>query len=842
MKLMRKSLALLLCLSLLPAAALAMGTDTNLSCTASAGEVDVGDTFTVTLGTRAMTVTTFTGGLNFDRNVVEYVSYAGTNGSANVVLTDSDGFPTKLTAGPGEAGNAFGLLLTGTEDVAYAAQAELVTITFRAIASGDAGFSLYEDSDGADGFRADPISAGLTVTVKGGAPSEEGYLTYNGTLLPDAVIADCLDENGNALLTEVLEAAGIEATGDCYYKFTSDDGYSATLDADLLPYMVLFDNNSDPDVYSWRNSLTAEGVEAAGFVGGWYKVTGLAAIETGDHAYDAETHLCTNPISVGKNATEPCGAAEPVPADDAVVYVTISNEGVLALARAAVTVKDMDGDGVLTYDEALVAAHEAYCPGGYATGVGDYGLYVTKLWNVEYGGYMFYTNDVSIPAGVGTDTVSDGDELVAAILSDAELWSDVYTYFTEKTVEAKAGEPVELTLKASSWNLGTEPVAGAGLYVGIWSPVDGMFIAVSDAWTDADGKVTIARNEPGTYVISAGGTMKASVSDWNTGTTTEKDCPIIAPVCILTVQEQAQGQPAFKSQSLILSGQIGVNFYLDLSELTEDERSASCVEFTVGKSAPVEVPFDANKTNSKGYFGFTCYVKSIQMADTITAVYHYRDGETISKEYSVVQYIRKVEENAANYDAKTLALIRSIADYGHYAQIYLAEANGWTIGENYAEMSLHFTDSYDYADILSKVQANAFAKTIEGSNVTKATYKLHLDAETTVDVLLTTSDGKAPTNVKLTIHEVESGKDVTKTVAPVKQSDGRYLIRVSGISAHKLGDMMTITGTAGTAFEVSVCALSYVRSVLNSTSTSEAAKNGLSSLYAYYVATMAYRK
>ena len=69
-----------------------------------------------------------------------------------------------------------------------------------------------------------------------------------------------------------------------------------------------------------------------------------------------------------------------------------------------------------------------------------------------------------------------------------------------------------------------------------------------------------------------------------------------------------------------------------------------------------------------------------------------------------------------------------------------------------------------------------------------------------------------------------------------------YLLRVSGISAHKLGDMMTITGTAGTAFEVSVCALSYVRSVLNSTSTSEAAKNGLSSLYAYYAATMAYRK
>ena len=82
---------------------------------------------------------------------------------------------------------------------------------------------------------------------------------------------------------------------------------------------------------------------------------------------------------------------------------------------------------------------------------------------------------------------------------------------------------------------------------------------------------------------------------------------------------------------------------------------------------------------------------------------------------------------------------------------------------------------------------------------------------------------------------------MTTAVTPVKQADGRYLIRVAGISAHKLGDMLEIEGEAGKPFTVQVCALSYVRSVLNNAVSTEAAKNGLSSLYAYYHATMVYR-
>ena len=88
----------------------------------------------------------------------------------------------------------------------------------------------------------------------------------------------------------------------------------------------------------------------------------------------------------------------------------------------------------------------------------------------------------------------------------------------------------------------------------------------------------------------------------------------------------------------------------------------------------------------------------------------------------------------------------------------------------------------------------------------------------------------------------KGGGETTKAVTPVKQDDGRYLIRISGIAAHSLGDMYTITGTAGKTFTVQVSALSYVRSVLNAGGSTAAAKNGMSSLYAYYASTLAYRE
>ena len=77
-----------------------------------------------------------------------------------------------------------------------------------------------------------------------------------------------------------------------------------------------------------------------------------------------------------------------VSADGAKITVSIAN-GTLVLTEAAVDVTDIDGDGALTINDALIAAHTAYYTDGadgYAAANGDYGLAITKLWGVENGG------------------------------------------------------------------------------------------------------------------------------------------------------------------------------------------------------------------------------------------------------------------------------------------------------------------------------------------------------------------------------------------------------------------------------------------------------------------------
>ena len=368
--------------------------------------------------------------------------------------------------------------------------------------------------------------------------------------------------------------------------------------------------------------------------------------------------------------------------------------------------------------------------------------------------------------------------------------------------------------------------------------------AVFDLIYDANGGSGEMEKQTGTVLTVSENAFSmdgGAFQGWNTaadgsGTAyAAGDTVTLTEAMTLYAQWQVLDQvPEFRSQSLVLSGQIGLNFYLNLPAIEGVDYEQSYMEFTVGgrEDTTTYVDFDRNNTNSSGkYYGFTCYVNSIQMADVIRATFHYGNGLTVSKEYSVAQYIEFFDEHADQFNAKTIRLIHDIADFGHYAQIYLSSINGWTIGDDYAEMSLHYTDSYDIAALKDEVQKYAFAKNLGTSKVTKATYKLHLDSSTTVDVYLTVEKGTA-----LTASTTFDGK----TYKAELQSDGRYLIRIPDISAHKLGDTITIRGTAGSSFTVNVSALSYVRSVLSNNMTAEE-QNGMAAFYEYYKAVMAYR-
>lgn len=239
-------------------------------------------------------------------------------------------------------------------------------------------------------------------------------------------------------------------------------------------------------------------------------------------------------------------AAKPGAADSATVYFTLSNQGVLAQTsdgQAAielpVTVKDLDSDGILTYDEALVALHEKYCEGGYEISGG----FVQKFWNVTTnpkGSYYFLKNNEALSMGVNdkSSTVAQDDQLYACVFKDEAKWSDVICYFDSRALTAEAYKDITLNLQGSSSMAvgGYKAGSVAGAQVGVWK--DGTFTAIQNAVTDSKGNVKVSFEEPGTYIVSASGSIETQIANWADGKGDETitvEAPLTAPYCVVTV-------------------------------------------------------------------------------------------------------------------------------------------------------------------------------------------------------------------------------------------------------------------------------------------------------------------
>lgn len=186
----------------------------------------------------------------------------------------------------------------------------------------------------------------------------------------------------------------------------------------------------------------------------------------------------------------------PAPAKGVNVNVTIADAGNLVLVQAPVSVTDLDEDGVVSINDALMAAHAAYYKdgaAGYVYYVGDYGIAMDTLWGVTNGGsYMYYVNDL-MPLSLGEE-VKEGDSVVAYGFADLEYWGDTYTFFDVKNAAVTIGDTLELTLSAPDWEGNVLPVAGADIYV------DG---AATGIVTDENGKAVVTFDEAGEYLVSA---------------------------------------------------------------------------------------------------------------------------------------------------------------------------------------------------------------------------------------------------------------------------------------------------------------------------------------------------
>lgn len=233
--------------------------------------------------------------------------------------------------------------------------------------------------------------------------------------------------------------------------------------------------------------------------------------------------------------------AESVEADPIEVTITFAAHGALVQAKdgtlmvnKSVTVKDLNADGELSWDEALVAAHTAYCPAGadgYVAEDGTYGLYVTKLWGEAIANNLFFTNDEPISINVGEAYIENGDHLYAATLFDPEgrQYSDWYTFFDQTKLEVEAGQEFTLTLKGdagSGMEFAASPVAGAAI-----GTQSGSTFTALEKTTDASGQVTLSFTKPGVYCVTSSGNVVIPATD----TSAEKTVPVIPAACVVTV-------------------------------------------------------------------------------------------------------------------------------------------------------------------------------------------------------------------------------------------------------------------------------------------------------------------
>lgn len=185
---MKKIIATLLCVVL----SFSLFTVTSFAAafssmtTSATGELSVGDTFTVTVSVPDMTVSTYTTGIQFDKDVLECTSFVGADPAYPTVDLVVKGVRgnTYVTADPvstidmaNSSGTASGFW-SGTSDREIVGGVLMIaTFKVKEGAVGTTKINLFEDRAGGNGSEQNNTAQEITITIKGAAPVEDKSIT-----------------------------------------------------------------------------------------------------------------------------------------------------------------------------------------------------------------------------------------------------------------------------------------------------------------------------------------------------------------------------------------------------------------------------------------------------------------------------------------------------------------------------------------------------------------------------------------------------------------------------------------------------------------------------------------
>ena len=308
----------------------------------------------------------------------------------------------------------------------------------------------------------------------------------------------------------------------------------------------------------------------------------------------------------------------------------------------------------------------------------------------------------------------------------------------------------------------------------------------------------------------------------------------------VTYYKEAAADPEFSGYSLILTGTVGMTFYVHIPDSTEWTKEDSYMTFAIsGKGGLVSdrANFDANNMTNPGnttFYGFTCNVTALQMADKITATYHVMNGstevKTITNTCSVEDYIKVIVKGGnSTYGERTVELAKALADYGHYVQLYLSGLRGFTLAADndnaYAPMNTYY-DAFSVSDAKSAVENYGIVRGIN-DDIQKITFSMLFESDNSICVYVFPK-----ASFEGAVSATVDGNACTVT----KVNSSKYQIKISSLSATQFATSHTVVISTGNGDDVTVTvsAFSYLREFFNKYADGTTASNAAAAAYNYY--------
>ena len=257
--------------------------------------------------------------------------------------------------------------------------------------------------------------------------------------------------------------------------------------------------------------------------------------------------------------------------------------------------------------------------------------------------------------------------------------------------------------------------------------------------------------------------------------------------------------------SLSLTGNIGVNFYMELSNKIIADKDAY-MQFTLPNGTVTKVPVSAAQTNvtieeGTTYYRFPCEVASYEMTQDIKAQMFDGNGKC-GKEYTytVRDYAQYLIDHVDLYqDAYPFAV--AMLNYGACSQKYFNKAVDELANKYLNDNELEILDRFE--GYIDNFVANKAENKVLGQF---AGLSMVLKSETTLNIFYEPKEGIDVSKLNFIVD----GKEIT----PVKRGQ-YYILSLENIKANELGNSKKFTVTDGTnTLSGDYCAMMYCYQVL----------------------------